>query len=87
MHVKEQFAASVLVDDVAGSTVRVHQMPVPMMQVHADVFSKVAHPMLDVQVVGGIVERDFDRSLKLLLSRRLFDGVTLNQGSAACPGQ
>lgn len=76
MHVKEQFAASVLVDDVAGPAVRVYQMPMPVVKIHADVFAEIAHPVLDVQIVGGVVERDFDRSLKWSLSRRLFDGVT-----------
>lgn len=63
MHVKEQFTASVLVDDGAGPAVRVHQMPVPMVEVKTDVFAEIAHSVLYVQIVCSVIERYFDRSL------------------------
>lgn len=51
VHVIEKLSASVLVDDVdVGSLEGVHQMPVPVVEVDADVLTEVGHALLRLQV-------------------------------------
>lgn len=60
MHVVEQFTPAVLVDNVARSLERVHQVPVPMVEIDTDVFAEITDPVLGVQIVGGVIVRYFD---------------------------
>lgn len=63
VHVEKQLAAPVLVDNVERPVERINQMPVPMVQVDADVLAEVADTVLGVQIVGGIVAGYLDRDL------------------------
>lgn len=59
MHVIEQLSPTVLVDDGAvGGVERVHEVPVPVVQVDADVLAEVRHALLRLRVVGRVVHRD-----------------------------
>lgn len=46
VHVVEQLSASVLVHDVDSGVEGIDQVPVPVMQVDAQVLSEVSHPVL-----------------------------------------
>lgn len=63
MHVVKEFAAPVLVDDVQRPVERIHQMPVPVVQINADVLAEIADPVLRVEIVGRVIARYFDRNL------------------------
>lgn len=63
MHVIEQFSASVFVYDLHGPVERVDQVPVPVMEVDADVFAEVADSVLHVQMVGSVIVGYFNGRL------------------------
>lgn len=63
MHVKKQFTTPVLIYNIERSVERVDQMPMPVMEVDANVFAEITNPVLRVQVVGRIIVRYFDWSL------------------------
>ncbi|CAH0402946.1 unnamed protein product [Chilo suppressalis] len=59
MHVVEQLSPAVLVNDIEGCVEWVHQMPVPVMQVDADILAEVCHTLLWLRVSGGQARRDY----------------------------
>lgn len=63
MHVIEQFTTSVFVDNALWSLKRVHQVPVPVVEVQADIFAEIAEFVLRVQVRGGKISRYFNCNL------------------------
>jgi len=63
VHVKKQFTTPVLIYNIERSVERVDQMPMPVMEVDANVFAEITNPVLRVQVVGRIIVRYFDWSL------------------------
>lgn len=50
VHVVEQLASAVFVDDFSGTVEGIDEVPVPMMDVRADVFAEVRDAMLIVQI-------------------------------------
>lgn len=75
MHVIKQLATPVLIDNTGRSFVRVNQMPVPMVQIYTDVFTKVADFVFRVQIVRGVIVWYFDRRLIIVTYRRMIDSM------------
>lgn len=61
VHVVEHLAASVLRDQATVAVEREHQVPVPVMQVDADILAEVPQTLLRVQVRRRVIRRDDDR--------------------------
>lgn len=57
VHVIEQLTPSILIDYLAGALERVHQVPVPVVQIDADVLAKVGDAMLQLQIGRAIIAR------------------------------
>lgn len=72
MHVEEQLSSTVLGDDgsIAGGE-WVDQMPVPMVEVNADIFAEVGQAVLLFQISRGIVSWDNDGSTLQILKNIL----------------
>lgn len=64
MHVIEEFTPAVFVDDGTVSFEGVDEMPVPVVEVDAEVLAEVGETVFVLQVGGGVVEGDFDWGLK-----------------------
>lgn len=65
MHVVEQLASAVFVDDFSGTVEGIDEVPVPVMDVGSDVFAEVRDAMLIVQIWRGEVLGDLDGGLVL----------------------
>lgn len=65
VHVVEELAAAVLVDDGAVRLEGVDEVPVPVVEVYAEVLAEVGEAVLLLQVRRGVVQRDLDRGLKV----------------------
>lgn len=63
MHVVEEFAATIFIyDGAVGRVEGVYQVPVPVVEVDADVLAEVRHTLLRLQVRGCVVRwyQDWD---------------------------
>lgn len=65
VHVIEQLSSPVLVDDGEICLEGVHQMPVPMVQVDANVLAEVRHALLGLGIRGRQVGGDYHWHLKI----------------------
>lgn len=65
MHVVEEFTTTVFVDDGTIGFEGVDEVPVPVVEVDAEVFAEVGETVFVLEVGGGVVERDFDWGLKM----------------------
>ena len=63
--VEEQLATSVFPHDNILTVCGIYQMPVPVVEVEADVFTPICQTVFRFQVGGGVVPRDFDRGLQI----------------------
>lgn len=62
VHVEEEFSATVLSDNGSvASREWVHKVPVPVVQIDANILAEVSQAMLLIQVRGGVVPWDDDR--------------------------
>lgn len=64
MHVVEELSATVLVHNLPRGVVGIHQMPVPVVEVDAEILPEVGQAMFLIQVGGGVVPRDLQRDLQ-----------------------
>ena len=55
MHVVEQLTTSILIDYVIRTLSRIHQMPMPMVQVHTDILAEVGQPLLILPIGSSVV--------------------------------
>lgn len=63
VHIVEQLAAPILVNNPDVGLEWIDEMPVPVMKIDPDIFSPVSHTMLLVEIRRGVVTRNFDRQL------------------------
>lgn len=63
MHIVEQLAAPVLVNNPDIGLEWIDQMPVPVMKIDPDIFPPVSHAMLLVEVRRGVIPWNFDGQL------------------------
>jgi hypothetical protein len=70
VHVVEQLASPVLGDDLPRRLERVHQVPVPVVEVDPQVLPEVGQPVLLFQVGRGVVFGDLDRGARALRYHR-----------------
>lgn len=60
MHVVKELAAPVLLNCHRGTFERVDEMPVPVMEIDADVLAPIGHPVLRVRIRCRPVQGDLD---------------------------
>jgi len=63
MHVVKNFTSSVFLHNFARPRERVNEMPVPVVEVDAQIFAEIGETVLDLQVCGSEVTWNFDRLL------------------------
>lgn len=63
VHVVKEFAPAVLLHDFGRPRERVNQVPMPVVKIDAQILSEVRQPVLCLPVCGGVVTRNFDKSL------------------------
>ena len=66
VHIVKELAAPVLLDHITGSGEGVDQMPVPVVQVDAQILSEIGQTVLELQVCRRVVCRNLQRSLKII---------------------
>jgi len=63
MHVVEQLATPVLVNNPDVGLKWIDQMPMPVMKIEPDIFPPVSHAMLVVEIRRGVIPWNLDRQL------------------------
>jgi hypothetical protein len=66
VHIVEELSAPVFFDHIAGAGEGVDQMPVPVVQVDAQILSEIGQTVLELQVCRSVVCRNLQRGLKII---------------------
>jgi len=63
VHVVEKFSPAVFLNNFARPRERVNEMPVPVVEVDAQIFAEIGETVLNLQVCGSIISWNFNRLL------------------------